>query len=128
MATTMSNNKCPLSLEPLATKLPPADGEDLTGRQVGELTVVGYARHYPRSWVVRCGCGVYTTRSSKAIRNPANSGDKCDHCRKKPEVEAELVVEADAAPAVVGSAVDLGSLFAPTHSRRLRNVVTAGRL
>lgn len=123
----MSNNKCPLSQEPLATRSAPQDGEDLTGRQVGQLTVRGYARHYPRSWVVQCGCGRYTTRTSKAIRNPANAGDKCDACRKKPEVEAELVVEADAAPAVVGSAVDLESLFAPAQSRRLRNVVTAGR-
>jgi hypothetical protein len=121
------SNECPRSLEPLATR-PVADGEDLTGRLVGSLTVMGYAKHYPRSWVVRCGCGRYTTRTSRALRNPANAEDTCDACRKRPAEAVELVVEADAAPAVVGSAVDLGSLFAPTQSRRLRNVVTAGRL
>lgn len=123
-----TNNKCPLSAEPLATRPAPADGEDLTSRQVGELTVVGYARSYPRCWVVQCSCGSYTTRTSKAIRNPSNAGDRCDACRRRPVVAMTQVDVDEAQPAEAGSMVDLDALFSPTKSRRLRNVVTAGHV
>lgn len=121
----MSNSKCPFSSEPLATRAAPQDGEDLTGRLIGSLTVIGYARSYPRAWVVRCSCGSYTLRSSKAIRIPANAGDKCDQCRRRPAVAMAQVDVDEAQPVEFGSKVDLESLFAPSRTRRLRNVVTA---
>ena len=61
-------------------------GVDLTGRTVGSLTVVGIAggvrrKDSMRSWVCRCVCGRYQTRHARAINNPRNANDCCDHCR-----------------------------------------------
>lgn len=55
--------------------------EDLTGRQFGRFTVIGLARDFKKQWVVRCACGRYSTRHSKAIKNHANEQDRCEHCR-----------------------------------------------
>lgn len=54
---------------------------DLTGRTVGRFTVLGIARDFPGQWVVRCICGVYSTRRAKSIKNPENTQDRCEHCR-----------------------------------------------
>lgn len=68
--------------------LPPPRCENarhIVGRRVGRLTVIGYsASQNPKknaSWVVRCACGNYETRKSKAIFNPANTKDRCTACR-----------------------------------------------
>lgn len=55
--------------------------EDLTGRRVGRFTVIGLAADFKGRWVVRCDCGTYSTRRAKAIRNPENGQDRCEHCR-----------------------------------------------
>lgn len=72
---------------PLATRFP-TKGEalnpefaDLTGRRFGRFVVVGIARDFCPQWVVRCACGRYSTRKAKAIRNPENTQDRCEHCR-----------------------------------------------
>lgn len=57
-------------------------GEDLTGRRVGRFQVIGMYRLRAGRWVVRCDCGDFEIRTAKAIKNPANSGDKCVVCRK----------------------------------------------
>ena len=59
-----------------------ADGFlDLTGRRVGRFTVLGISRNFSRQWVVRCDCGRYSTRTAKAVKNPENTQDRCEHCR-----------------------------------------------
>ncbi len=50
----------------------PATVEDLTGRVVGRLTVIGYhgsKKAKGSQWLVRCACGDYELRSTKAITN-----------------------------------------------------------
>lgn len=54
---------------------------NLTGKNVGRLTVLGMAKSMKGKWVVRCSCGIYTTRHSRALKNPANADDMCEHCR-----------------------------------------------
>lgn len=51
------------------------------GHRYGRMTVIGLSATVAHRWVVRCACGVYTLRKLKAIRNPANSWDACEHCR-----------------------------------------------
>ena len=53
---------------------------DLTGKVFGRFVVLGRARDYAGHWVVKCRCGRYSTRRSKAINNPNNNGDRCAHC------------------------------------------------
>lgn len=59
---------------PIPTKDPPPKALDLTGLSLGRLVVVGYHRTKNKqssleshSWVVRCACGMYETRTSKSI-------------------------------------------------------------
>lgn len=75
---------------PLTTVAIPKSVRDLRGRTVGTLTVVGLAEPTKtqqkqqgnnRLWVCRCVCGHYLTRRGKAINNPSNQSDACDHCR-----------------------------------------------
>lgn len=54
---------------------------DLSGRRVGRFTVLGMASQINAMWVLRCDCGRYTTRTAKAIKNPQNTNDRCEHCR-----------------------------------------------
>lgn len=54
---------------------------DLTGQRVGRFTVLGLALDHKRQWVVRCDCGTYSLRRAKAIKNPDNTQDRCEHCR-----------------------------------------------
>lgn len=61
---------------------------DLRGRKFGHFTVLGiFVPRQPgklavQLWVVRCVCGDYETRRSKAILNPENNRDRCGHCRQ----------------------------------------------
>lgn len=58
---------------------------DLAGTKFGRLTAIGPWADAPAArhalWVCRCSCGKYVSRSSKAIKNPANTSDRCDLCR-----------------------------------------------
>lgn len=67
---------------PMKTVKFAAPDHDLTGRKFGRFTVVGFSRDYAKKWVVRCACGDFETRSSKAVKNPANAEDCCTICRK----------------------------------------------
>lgn len=58
---------------------------DLAGRKKGRFTVIGLlAGGNARTWVVRCACVTYTTRTTKSIksvdRNPAANLDACREC------------------------------------------------
>ena len=54
--------------------------ENLAGRRFGRFVVLGIAVE-GHGWVVRCQCGRYSVRNAKAICNPRNSADRCEHCR-----------------------------------------------
>ncbi len=54
---------------------------DLTGVKYGRFTVIGISAEHHGKWVVRCVCGVYTTRKTKAIKNKNNNLDRCEACR-----------------------------------------------
>lgn len=58
--------------------------ENLTGMRRGSLRVLGLAKGKAKSaalWVVRCDCGIYTTRRGAAIKNEKNDQDRCEQCR-----------------------------------------------
>ena len=68
----------------------------MMGKKKGRFTVIGLlAGGKANTWVVRCSCGTYTTRTTKSIKgaetNPAAHMDACRECmqlayRKKEEV------------------------------------------
>lgn len=77
-----NDSEMPIATRPFSRVELKAEGfADLSGRRVGRFTVLGIARDFNRQWVVRCDCGRYSTRTAKAIKNPANSVDRCEHCR-----------------------------------------------
>ena len=57
----------------------PHDLRHLVGYRFGRLTVIGFS-HIPKRWSVRCSCGMYCIRSTKAISNPKNVNDSCLAC------------------------------------------------
>ena len=63
----------------------PENIQDLTGVRFGRLTVIGLHAHTQDKvrWVVKCDCGNYNLRKTKAIRNKNNSEDRCYDCRNK---------------------------------------------
>ncbi len=75
-----NDSETPLRVTPV-TKAMLKSGSfvNLTGLRFGRFTVLGVAKDFP-GWVVRCDCGRYSTRRAKAIKNPANAQDRCDHC------------------------------------------------
>lgn len=52
----------------------------LIGYRFGRMTVIGFS-HLPSRWSVRCACGTYCLRTTKAITNPNNINDACRECR-----------------------------------------------
>ncbi|MBD2816429.1 hypothetical protein ID850_17155 [Xenorhabdus sp. Flor] len=59
----------------------------IQGYEYGFFTVLGVRPLSQRGnhknsaiYVVRCRCGKYAVRTLKAIRNPANMTDMCEHC------------------------------------------------
>lgn len=55
---------------------------DLTGLKKGRLTVVGRCdtvNGNGSKWLVRCTCGRYEVRRTKALR-PVNPNDRCNEC------------------------------------------------
>jgi len=60
---------------------------DYTGQRRGRLVVKGLldkselGGSKKASWVVRCDCGMWETRTSKAIREANEPDDCCVHCR-----------------------------------------------
>ncbi len=66
---------------PIPVKKIPKEAQNILGHKNGRLTVIGFAKDFNGRWVVRCDCGRYTVRSKKALMNPANVDDCCEHCR-----------------------------------------------
>lgn len=77
-----NDSDTPLRLAPITNDLFSCPGfADLTGMKVGRFVVLGKSADFKGSWVVRCACGKYSTRRSKAIKNLENTQDRCEHCR-----------------------------------------------
>lgn len=65
---------------------------NLIGTVCGRMKCIGYHGNIsPKStsimkpkkrglWVVQCRCGKYETRTSKALKNPKNTSDRCQLC------------------------------------------------
>lgn len=68
----------------------PKDVENLLGEKWGRLEVIGFhsTRRTGRSkthfasnkWVVRCACGMYSIRTSQAIKRKSNPDECCGKC------------------------------------------------
>lgn len=66
---------------PIAIRKVGKNFKDLTGIKFGKFIVIGLAKKTEKRWVVKCACGVYSLRTSKAIKNPSNNMDQCELCR-----------------------------------------------
>lgn len=66
---------------PIKTRALPLNMEDLHGFKFGRMVVIGVAAEVRGRWVVKCNCGVYTLRTTKAVKNRANKIDCCEQCR-----------------------------------------------
>ena len=65
---------------PLPTIPNPSSVHDLSGHKFGRFVVTGWFAGGGK-WVVKCNCGIYTTRKTKAVTNPNNKQDRCERCR-----------------------------------------------
>lgn len=69
---------CP-DLRPVTSNDP-----QLVGHRWGRLVVIGMLKKWrsgsSASWVVRCDCGMYETRSARAIRRALNPDEGCTRC------------------------------------------------
>lgn len=85
---------------PIATRRPTRQERalpeflDLTGTKQGRLLVLGQHAEKQGLWVVRCDCGIYTTRRSKALKNPKNNGDRCESCRQTTFLKHQMARQA----------------------------------
>lgn len=89
---TRLHSETPLPLRMPAAGFRPED--NLTGRKMGRLTAIGLLDRAAlglnrktrckrgASWVVRCVCGKYETRTKRAFGNPKNKEDRCEACWK----------------------------------------------
>lgn len=75
----------PATTAPTAAMLVNPCFVNLSGVTFGRFKVIGLLpKSNPKGkalWLVRCACGDYESRGSKAICNPENRGDRCDKCR-----------------------------------------------
>lgn len=72
----------------------PAGTFDLTGAKYGQFSVVGMCAEGHGKWglwVVRCSCGDYEVRSTKAIRRADNDSECCAKCRASYSSEKKIV-------------------------------------
>lgn len=67
---------------PLPTKPCGDEERDLSGVRFGRFSVIGKSKDVKKRWVVRCDCGKYTLRRSKAILNESNQQDRCEACKE----------------------------------------------
>jgi hypothetical protein len=73
---------------PLPTKKPQgsqyANPEyvNLCGYRFGQFRVIGLSLDKAGHWVVKCACGRYATRRTKAVLNENNRNDRCKRCQE----------------------------------------------
>lgn len=56
------------------------DLTELIGRQIGGVTIIGFARDVRGRWVVQCRCGAYTLRRLRVLRG--GEPGVCERCNK----------------------------------------------
>lgn len=90
----------PRKLNPTRSDVPPAiitrqlaDEEEFTGRVLGRLTVIGrsmdaWEKSKKVRWVVRCACGWYERRRSRALRDMTLDAQMCSNCKMLEERKA----------------------------------------
>lgn len=77
-----NDNPMPIELRQITkAELNSPNFKNLAGIKFGRFEVIGLAKHFMGKWVVRCKCGMYSTRKKKAILNPNNGQDRCESCR-----------------------------------------------
>lgn len=78
------------SAGPLPTRSWPVTSrseDDLTGKRYGRFTVIGLYTE-TQSWVVRCDCGIYTTRKSKALKSALGGPNMmCARCDRRERIK-----------------------------------------
>ena len=72
---------------PFRIKTTPDRAQELTGVRFGRLTVLGFAMFFKGMWCVRCDCGTYALRKSRAVTNPKNKNDRCEECRHLAQIQ-----------------------------------------
>ena len=73
---------------PIVVLATPRGVDSLVGKRSGRLSVIGYHGARIKSngeivthrWVMRCDCGRWTVRKSRAIKTPKTEEDCCDTC------------------------------------------------
>lgn len=69
--------ECP----PLAESATHNDAADnLSGRKIAHLTVVGLSVSRPNCWVARCECGLYTIKTRKNLLERESGSHRCPKC------------------------------------------------
>lgn len=82
MPPTLLHQEAPIPFTRNGRLLELLGHNNLTGKRRGRLVVQGLAKYIPKRWVVRCDCGTYEVRTSKAIRNDSNAVDACVRCKQ----------------------------------------------
>lgn len=81
---TEREQKEPFATRPLSAI--PLNIRHLISFHFGRLVVIGYSTE-PGRWVVRCACGTYSLRRTKAVTNPVNIADACRSCRAMLQIQ-----------------------------------------
>lgn len=68
----------PLPTRPLGQN----EKEDLSGRKIGRLSVVGRSATDNGKWVCRCSCGTYILRKSKSLLAESGKTCPCHQCER----------------------------------------------
>lgn len=76
---------------PIPTRPAPKQVEDFTGQRKGRLTVIGWSHRHKKRWVVRCDCGIYGVRTTRALRNPKNIADRCSKCERVARIKQRYI-------------------------------------
>lgn len=85
-----NDNPMPIEIRQITkTELNSPCFENLVGIKFGRFEVIGLAKHFMGRWVVKCSCGMYSTRKKKAILNPNNIQDRCENCRQQAFLKRE---------------------------------------
>lgn len=82
-ATTLPQRQEAQTDEPLKKRGVPEGTDDLVGKVIGKLTVIGFHRKVCPArmniWIVQCECGAHEVRRQRWIKNPPEAHAAC--CR-----------------------------------------------
>lgn len=78
------------SMAPMPVKQLSEPGNNLIGRRVGMLTVIGESARYHSRWVVKCSCGRYALRRAKELLEPKENLESCSKCKPRIKLAIEI--------------------------------------